>query len=238
MPAILVTGASRGIGLGLCRVYAQGGWHIFACCRNPDGAEELRQLQDAHGGGFEVLHLDVEDQHSVVALKHRLLGHPIDVLLHSAGYYGVKGIDEADGFGRFGESDFTDWIRIFTVNVIGVMRVCEALVENVAASDQRKIVALTSSAGSIGANVGGNQYGYRASKAGLNSIIKSMAVNLADRGIATLTVHPGLVKTDMGGRFGTIDVDTSARGIIDRINTLSPESSGRFLRYDGEQIPW
>jgi NAD(P)-dependent dehydrogenase (short-subunit alcohol dehydrogenase family) len=195
-------------------------------------------LQQAYGDSVEILPLDVEDQHSVMALKHRLPVDPIDVLLHSAGYYGARGIDEADGFGRFGESDFVDWTRIFSVNVIGVMRVCEALVENIAESDQRKIVALTSSAGSMGANVGGNQYGYRASKAGLNSIIRSMAINLADRGIATLAVHPGLVKTDMGGRFGTIDIETSAAGIMGRIDALSLSNSGKFLRYDGEQIPW
>ena len=234
MPTVLVTGASRGLGLELVRQYAADGWSVIACARNPARVTEL----GAAGVTVETLDLDHTD--SIAALAARLAGRPIDVLLNAAGTMG-RGSFAAEGlaFGHFGTCDPADWLEVYRVNVIAPMQMAEALVDNVARSAQRKIVSLTSVIGSIGGNTVGSLYKYRASKAALNAVMRSMAIDLAaSHGIVAVPLHPGWVRTDMGGPRAPLDAPTSVRGIRAVIAGLTPERAGRNWAYDGSELPW
>lgn len=238
MPTVLITGANRGLGLGLAQRYAGYGWRVFACCRNPDAADELSALA-SHSAGAVTLHVADTDQPATIsALQSGLKGQPLDVLLIVAGYYGKTIMTEPGGMQEFGTSDFEDWEKILRVNVIGPMRMAEALVENVAAGDQKKLVILSSAIGSISKNSIGQMYPYRASKAAVNAIVKSMSIDLAPRGITTIPLHPGWVRTDMGGPQADLDTETSVMGMKAVIDGLTPSDNGRFLDYTGKELPW
>lgn len=240
MPTVLVTGASRGLGLELVRQYAADGWEVLACARQPEGATELVALAAQGKGRIERHVLDLDDLATIDALAARLEGRPIDVLLNSAGTMGrgsfaTQGID----FGRFGSSDFDDWATVLRVNVMGPMKMAEAFVEHVAASRQKKIVALSSVIGSIASNRIGSLYAYRASKAALNAVMRSLSIDLQkSHGIHVAPIHPGWVRTDMGGPRADIDAPASVAGIRKVIDALDAERAGRFWMYDGTELPW
>lgn len=240
MPTVLVTGAARGLGLELARQYAADGWEVLACVRDAARATALAELAAGSPGRIEILPLDLERHDSIDALAARLAGHPIDVLLNSAGIMG-KGNFGAEGlaFGRFGSSDFDDWAQVLRVNVMGPMKMAEAFVRHVAASQQKKIVALSSIVGSIARNRAGSLYAYRASKSALNAVMRSLAIDLQkSHGILAAPIHPGWVQTDMGGARADIDAATSVRGIRAVIAALDADRAGRFWMYDGSELPW
>lgn len=240
MPTILVTGASRGLGLECVRQYVADGWQVLACVRNPSNATELQALATASPALVRVLTLDVEDHAAIDRLADDLKGVAIDVLLNSAGTMG-SGSFAKDGlaFGSFGTSDFADWEKVFRLNVIGPMKMSEAFVAHVARSQQKKIVTLTSMLGSVAINRLGGLYAYRASKAAVNAIMKSMAIDLAkSHGIAATALHPGWVRTDLGGPRADIDAPESVAGMRKVIAGLTLETAGRFWVYDGSELPW
>jgi NAD(P)-dependent dehydrogenase (short-subunit alcohol dehydrogenase family) len=227
MPTVLITGANRGLGLEFARQYAADGWRVIACARQAD-APALRQLA-ATGGSVSTHALDVSDFAAIDALAAELSGTPIDVLLNVAGVMGSKG---------FGATDYAEWSRVLTVNVLAPMKMAEAFVEHVAASEHKKIVTLTSRMGSIGDNTSGGYYAYRSSKAAANAVMKSLALDLAGRGIIAVPIHPGWVRTDMGGPSAPLATPDSAVGMRRVIAGLTAADSGRFLQYEGREIPW
>lgn len=231
MPSILITGANRGIGLTFVKQYAAHGWRIFACCRNVDDAAALNVVAAAAGENVTVHPLDVTDAASVAALADALPNDAIDVLLNSAGAYLDKGVG-------FGGSDFGAWEQTFRVNTLGPMRMAEAFVEHVARSERKQMVCISSKMGSQADNTSGGAYAYRASKAALNAVVRSLAADLGDRGITAVVFHPGWVSTDMGGEAAPVTPATSVHGMRQAIEGLSPADSGRFLNYDGAEIPW
>ncbi len=240
MPSVLVTGAGRGLGLEFVRQYAAEGWDVVACLRNPSAAAQLQSLVVDFPGRIEVHALDVADFAAIDALAAKLDGRAVDVLLNVAGTMG-KGNFAKQGllpFG-FGKSDYTEWEQIFRINAFAPMKMAEAFIGHVSRSVQRKIVSLTTVLASIGQNNLGGMYSYRASKAALNAIMRSMAIDLARRhGIAATTMHPGWARTDMGGPRGEIDAATSVRGMRAVIEELTLDRAGRFWMYDGTEIPW
>lgn len=243
MPTVLVTGASRGLGLELVRQYAADGWEVIACVRDPARATGLAALAAASApaaGRVGVEPVDLVDTGSIAALAARLGGRPIDVLLNAAGTMGRGSFaEEGLPFGRFGACEPDDWLEVYRVNVIAPMQMAEALVGNVASSAQKKIVSLTSVIGSIGGNTMGSLYKYRASKAALNAVMRSMAIDLAaSHGIVAVPLHPGWVRTDMGGPRAPLDAVTSVRGMREVIAGLTAEKAGRFWAYDGSELPW
>ncbi|MBM3513954.1 MAG: SDR family oxidoreductase [Alphaproteobacteria bacterium] len=242
MPALLITGANRGLGLGLLKLYAAEGWRVLAVCRDPARATELSAVASASNGRVTLHRADMEDIASIDALGATLKGVAIDVLVNMASYYGKAIMTEPGGLQEFGASDYADWRKIHAVNVLAVMRLCEVLVENVAASQRKVIVNLSSIAGSIGTikagGMGGRLYAYRASKAALNMITRAMAEDLRPRGITVVPLHPGWVKTDMGGPKADLDVATSTAGMKKVIDGLTLEKSGRYWVYDGSNMPW
>lgn len=240
MPTVMITGASRGLGLELTRQYALAGWRIFACVRAPKAASALQQLAVAHPTEIDIRTLDVEDHASVDRLARDLAGISIDVLINSAGTMGRRSFaEEGAQFGRFGDSDYDDWMQVFRLNVLGPMKVAEAFIEHVARSEQRKLVTLSSILGSIEKNTIGGLYAYRASKAAVNAIMRSMAIDLArSHGIIATALHPGWVRTDMGGPNADIDAVTSATGMRRVIDGLDASKAGRYWVYDGSELPW
>lgn len=244
MPTVLVTGAGRGLGLEFARQYAADGWQVIATVREPARAAELAALAAAPGARIRIETMDVTDHASIDALARRLEADsaplPIDVLINSAGTMGAGSFAQSGvAFGRFGSSDFADWEHVFRVNVIGPMKMAEALVAHVAASEQRRIVALSSIIGSIAKNQIGGLYAYRATKAGLNAVMRSLAIDLGRKhGIRAAPIHPGWVRTDMGGPRADLDVQTSVAGMRRVIDTLDAERAGRFWMYDGSELPW
>jgi NAD(P)-dependent dehydrogenase (short-subunit alcohol dehydrogenase family) len=227
MPTVLITGANRGLGLEFARQYAADGWRVIACARRADtpalqALVAAEPLVSAHA-------LDVTDQAAVDRLAAALSGTPIDVLLNVAGVMGSK---------RFGATDYAEWAQVLAVNVLAPMKMAEAFVEHVAASEEKKIVTLTSRMGSIGDNSSGGYYAYRSAKAAANAVMKSLALDLAGRGIIAVPIHPGWVRTDMGGSSAPLEAPDSVAGMRKVIAGLTPADSGKFLQYEGKELAW
>lgn len=231
MPTVLVTGANRGLGLEFARQYAAEGWQVLAACRAPDAAADLQALAAASGERIRVLGMNVTDTASVRTAAAALKGEAIDLLLNNAGVGGPPGQ-------QLGNLDYAAWARVLDTNTLGPMRVVEAFLENVAKGNRKQIVTITSAMGSIEDNASGGRYAYRSSKAAVNMVMKSLAIDLAPRGITCLMVHPGWVRTDMGGPGGKITPAESVRALRSLIESIKPEDSGKFLNYDGKPYPW
>ncbi|MBT4934167.1 MAG: SDR family oxidoreductase [Rhodospirillaceae bacterium] len=227
MPTVLITGANRGMGLEYARQYAADGWRVLATCRDPGAAKELAALD----GDVEIYALDVTDHGQVQSLAKTLRKETIDLLLNNAGVYGPRP-------SKLGGIDYDAWQDIMWINVMAPLKVCECFRSHVADSDLKKIAIMSSKMGSMGDNNSGASYVYRSSKAALNAAMKSLAVDLAPRGISVVILHPGWVRTDMGGPSGLIDAPESVSGLRQVIDHLSLETTGRFYNYDGSEIPW
>jgi NAD(P)-dependent dehydrogenase (short-subunit alcohol dehydrogenase family) len=228
MTKILVTGANRGIGLELVRQYAADGASVIACCRNTAEAKELHAL--AKTGKVRVMALDVCDAASAAGLAQALRGEAIDILINNAGVFGPE---EQSAL----ESDYDGFAHTFRVNSIGPLIVSQALKGNLMAGHDRKLAVLTSKMGSISDSSTG-ALAYRASKAALNMIMHVLARDWAADGILIAILHPGWVKTDMGGPDALITPQESVRGLRARIAELTPETSGRYVDYRGKEIAW
>ncbi len=230
MPTVLITGANRGIGLALARGYAAEGWRVHAGCRNPDQAKDLKALRAEAGDRLAVHRLDVTDGPRVANLARELAKEAIDVLINNAGVSGPRG--------GFGEIDYDRWQPVFAVNAFAPLRVAERFVEQVARSERKVIVNISSKMGSIAANVSSDSIIYRASKAALNQVSKCLSVALAPRGITVILFHPGWVSTDMGGYEAPVTPEDSAAGIRAVIARATAADNGCFFNYDGEELPW
>ena len=219
MSVSLVTGASRGIGLELCRQLRRRGDVVIAVCRRASDA--LRSLDCRIVEGVEVT-----DDDSVARLAAGLRGERLDLLVNNAGVLSVETLEDLD---------FERMRRQFEVNALGPLRVTRALLPNLGPGS--KVVIVTSRMGSIADNGSGGYYGYRMSKAAVNMAGASLARDLAGRGITVLLLHPGMVATEMTGGHG-IPVAESAQNLIERIGQLGPGASGSFHHANGEPLPW
>jgi NAD(P)-dependent dehydrogenase (short-subunit alcohol dehydrogenase family) len=240
MPTLLVTGANRGLGLEFVRQYAADGWRVVACARQPATATELAALA-ARQPGVEVHALDVGDAGAIGALAAKLAGTAIDVLLNNAGLFGPKPGADDDPRQLLGHLDPAVLEELFRVNAVAPLRIAEAFVEHVAASEQKKIATISSSIGSIGQTRGrseGGLYAYRMSKAAVNMAMAALAGDLAPRGIAVGVYCPGWVRTRMGGPRAPLTPEASVAGLRARIASLDAATSGRFLLHDGTPLPW
>ena len=230
MPHALITGANRGIGLEHARQLLERGWTITAGVRDPEGADDLKAL-DPGDGRLRVEAYDASDLGAAEALKAKVSG-PIDILFANAGVMGPK---TQDDYTTAASEDFLDVVR---VNAVAPLALAAAFADQVAES-QIKVIALQSSRmGSIADNDSGGRYVYRASKAALNAVGKSLSIDLKDKGVVVLILHPGWVRTDMGGPNGLITVQESVEGELDLIARANPAMSGRFFHVSGEDLPW
>ena len=227
MTTVLVTGANRGLGLEFVRQYAARGADVIATCRDPVAATELQALA---GPRVSVLPLDVNDPAQAQGLAASLQGRAIDVFVCNAGINSPPAAIDAvneDGF-----------LAVMRTNVMAPMRLVGLLAENVARSEQKTILFLGSRMGSMGANDRGGAYVYRASKAALHAVARSLSIDLAPRGIVCVLLHPGAAKTAMAGARGTVEVADSVAGMLAIADRPGPAVNGRFFNYTGEEIPW
>jgi len=236
MSTILITGANRGLGLEFVRQYAADGWEVLATSRQPEKSSELKQLAAQHSA--VALHrLDVTNKESVQDLAGKLHGKPLDVLLHSSGIYPREGQ-------QIGDIDYDGWREALETNLLGVMRVTEALLENVAASPRKQIAAISTALSSLrGVQSGsvaqaGTSYQYRTSKTALNMALSILAKELQPRGISVVLLCPGWVKTDMGGPHAPLSPQESIAGMRKVLSGNPMEISGKFLGHDGTLRPW
>ena len=230
MKTVLITGANRGIGLALTRLYLQDNWRVIATCREMHSAVELNKLKDEFNA-LQIFELDITDYQQLSKLSSDLISTKIDVLLSNAGIYGPKGY-------QFGECDVQAWRSVLEANVIAPTKLAEAFYPHLLNGDLKIIAALSSKVGSHTENTKGGGYIYRSSKAALNSVVKSLSNDLSNKGIKTVALHPGWVKTNMGGPNALINPEESAQGLKQVIESLKDEHSGGFYNYLGEQIPW
>ncbi len=223
MSTVLITGAARGLGLEFVKQYAAKGWKVHACARSPESLKEV-------AGDIHLHKLEVTDYAAVKALASELKGEAIDVLVCNAGVSG----SEAGDLGRI---DPKVWRNTFEVNALAPLMMAEAFVEQVAASKDRKLIAISSRLGSITHNDGA-RYAYRASKTALNMEWQSLSKDTAAKGLICVVLHPGWVQTDMGGKAATLTIAQSVPSMVKVIDGLKPADNGRFLNYDGTELPW
>ncbi|HEU4427711.1 MAG TPA: SDR family oxidoreductase [Myxococcota bacterium] len=223
---IVITGANRGIGLALAAELARAGKRVIGACRAPARARELAALE----GEVDVRELDVVDEPSVVRFAASLADDAVDVLVCNAGVGG--GSHQA-----LTDMDYRAWRETFEVNTIAPFRLATALLPNLRRSPRPRIVALSSQMASLQRKSGG-AYAYRSSKAALNKVMQVLSVDLEREGIVVCPVHPGWVRTDMGGAGAELSADASAQGLHALIESLGPEHSGRFWTWDGKEHPW
>jgi NAD(P)-dependent dehydrogenase (short-subunit alcohol dehydrogenase family) len=225
--SVLVTGASRGIGLEFVRQWLGRGAQVMAAARNPDQAADLLTLLDAHPQKLRLLQLDVADGSSIKQLANAVGNTMIDLLINNAGILNTETLDSLD---------FGSVLEQLQVNALGPLRVTHALLGNL--RDGAKVVNLTSRMGSIEDNNSGGYYGYRMSKAALNMATRNLAVDLKGRGMIVVAIHPGMVQTDMTRGFGMVTPEASVSSMNQFIDQLTPEQSGHLWHYQGTQIPW
>lgn len=228
----VVTGANRGIGLELVRQLRDRGDDVEACVRSPQQAHELQALAGAH---VRIHQLDVRDASSVRALASSLGDAAIDIVFNVAGVYGGPGQSIRQMAEQLELGDVAD---TYDINAIGPLRVAVALLPHVRRGTAKKLVHLTSGMGSIADNTSGGYYAYRMSKAALNMMSRSLAIDLRPEGITSVVINPGWVQTAMGGAGAPTPVADSVRGILREVDRATLADSGEFLNWRGNRYAW
>jgi NAD(P)-dependent dehydrogenase (short-subunit alcohol dehydrogenase family) len=229
MRTVLISGANRGLGLELARQYLADGERVIAGVRDPQKAQELKALEGQDR--LSIHPLDVADGASVDAFRRTVGDQPIDILIANAGVYGGQRQH------RLGEIDWDEWAKILATNTLGAVRLADAFVGNVAAGRDRKMLAVTSQMGST-ADSSGGYLAYRSSKAALNNAWHNLALMLKERGIICIPVNPGWVKTDMGGPNAPLTPQQAMSSLRAHIDRWTLADSGRYLSWDGKELPW
>ncbi|MEZ5551216.1 MAG: SDR family oxidoreductase [Pseudomonadales bacterium] len=230
MTTVLITGANRGIGLEMTREYAARGDRVLACCRDSRAARDLAAI--AAGSDVRVCEVQVSDGASVARLAASLDGEVIDLLINNAGTIGPEQADQTAT-----RMDFEGWREAFEVNTMAPVRVMQALLPNLKASGKGRVATITSQLGSLALDMPMG-YAYCSSKAALNKFMKLAAQDLRTEGIAVCVIHPGWVRTDMGGPNAQLTPRESATGIVDVLDRFSLANTGSFWKWDGEPHPW
>jgi NAD(P)-dependent dehydrogenase (short-subunit alcohol dehydrogenase family) len=221
---ILISGAGRGLGFELARQYAEDGWRVIGTVRDAAARKRLEKL------GVEATIADVTRLDQVRQVAKKLQGVALDVLFCNAGITGKRGM-------ALGSFDYASWEEVLRVNLLGAAALAEALIDHVAASERKVIAMMSSRLGSI-TESSGMTLPYATSKAALNMLVKGLAATLAPKGVVTVALSPGWVRTDMGGAGAPLASETSVAGLRKVIAGLTPADSGKFFSYDGSAIPW
>jgi NAD(P)-dependent dehydrogenase (short-subunit alcohol dehydrogenase family) len=232
MPSILITGSNRGLGLEWARQYLDVGWRVYATCRSPDQAVDLHQLQHAYNS-LSIHQLDVTHPDQIQRVKQELVSTKLDLLINNAGMY-----HERWGKDKLDHIDYEAWEETFRVNTLGAIRMTEALRANLSQGEKRLVVSITSHMGSIADITSANDYAYRSSKAALNAVMKGLVYELAKEGIGILLLHPGWVRTRMGGSSAPFSAKESVSNMRKLVDDFGEEDNGKFYRHDGVVMPW
>ncbi|MGA1741325.1 MAG: SDR family oxidoreductase [Pseudohongiellaceae bacterium] len=230
MSTILITGANRGIGLELVRQYLEAGNRVYACCRQPDSASDLASLASNSKGNLSIHQMDVSDEQSIKACAKALACTAIDVLINNAGIMGGE-------HQSFGNASLDDWLHTIEVNTIGPFRVAESFKPHLEAAEAPKLITISSQVGASTFTMPGI-YAYASSKAAVNKVMQTLASEWQTTGICVGLMHPGWVKTDMGGAEADITPQESAEGIRRVIEKMTFKDSGKFFKWNGDIHPW
>ena len=222
MPTVLITGANRGLGLEFVRQYQADCWRVLATVR------DAAKGRAAAGAGAEVHLLDMTDGPAMAAFAGRLDGIAIDLLVCNAGYYGDRQ--------SLGEIDGEDFMRVMRINALGPLLLVEALRPRLAKG--ATIAVVSSKMGSMAETTSGGSYAYRASKAAVNMVVKTLSVDLKAQGVTVVALSPGWVRTDMGGPSAPLAPPEAVAGMRRVLAGLTPADTGAFRHYDGRPVPW
>jgi NAD(P)-dependent dehydrogenase (short-subunit alcohol dehydrogenase family) len=238
---ILITGASRGLGLEFVRQYTARGERVFAGARRPIKADALQALQAKNPHTVTMVPLDVADEPSIWKahqIVQRLTDH-LDLLINNAGIYSTdrKAADDPGASQTLGQLTQKDALQFFQINTVGPILIIQAFIDLLRKSKNAKIVSLTSGYGSVSSNEG-FPYHYAASKAALNMYTRSLAADLKADDMPAVVMSPGWVSTDMGGAGAPVTPSQSVEGMIKVIDKLQPSDTSRFLTWQGGENPW
>lgn len=227
---ILITGASRGLGLEFTRQFAEEGWHVIATCRNPHNAVILKSLQQENKK-IDIYPLDVVDDNAITVLAEHLRSRPIDILLNNAGIIGPSGA-------HFGHVETNSWQYVFSVNTIAPLMMAQAFISHLLQGKKKIIACMSSTMASFAENTEGGRYPYRTSKVALNMIVKSMSIDLKEKNVISVALSPGWTSTDMGGEEAPMTPALSVSYLKKLMTNLTLKHSGKFLSFDGQELPW
>ena len=236
MPTVLVTGANRGLGYEHVKQYAQKGWKVIACARNPKKATELENLKDKYDDNFIIEQLEVIDHPRIEELAEKYSNTSIDILINNAGTTGPIGVPGAMDYQKIDSMDYEIWRDILEVNLISPFKVATAFHDHIAQSEKKLLIMMSSDLGSIEQNTFGGFYSYRASKAALNIISKGMSVDWQD--LTVIALAPGWCKTYLGGEEAEIHPDESVENQQAMFEKIITSNSGMFLDRFGKEVPW
>ena len=225
MKNILITGANRGIGLKFAEILSANN-NIYATARDISNADDLKKFDNT-----ELLELDLLNKDSIKSFCSELKDIPLDMIINNAGIFQDEQMEETI-------LDPELWLDEIMINAIGPVVLSQKLKENIMSGNDKKIIFISSQMGSIDDNYSGGYYFYRTSKSALNSAAKSLSIDWKADGISVLMLHPGWVRTDMGGSNAKLDIDTSVRKMLDVINSLDMSKTGAFLNYEGKKLEW
>mmetsp|Transcript_31831 Transcript_31831/g.51508 ORF Transcript_31831/g.51508 Transcript_31831/m.51508 type:complete len:255 (+) Transcript_31831:71-835(+) len=242
----LVTGANRGIGLEYVKQFLQrDGYSVVACCRNPDSAKDLKELQEKNKGRVTILKLEYVNDEDVANVAKALKDKPIDLLVLNAGIMGETTADSHPvnkifTFRMIGNLTRDDFLNVYNVNVVGPMLLVQALYDNVKASTRKQIVAVTSGAGSISDCGSNSATAYRCSKAALNMAFQNIAKRSEkDKDdVHALLLNPGWVQTGLGGKHATKTPEESVTQQMTIVDDYKNKTNGGFYNYNGNVFPW
>jgi NAD(P)-dependent dehydrogenase (short-subunit alcohol dehydrogenase family) len=231
MQTVLITGANRGLGLEHCRQFLMRGKQVIALARVPNEAAELDALLVQFPSQLKIYRYDALDLSAPERIKQQLDDQPIDLMLANAG---------ANGAQRqvFGSVQVESMLQLVQINAIAPLKLAEALIDNVAASERKQIAFQSSLMGSIGDNASGSHYAYRVAKAALNMIVKTIANDVRSRGVIAVALHPGWVRTRMGGEHAPVALADSVTGQQRQFDAFTLADSGGFFNFDGQALPW
>jgi NAD(P)-dependent dehydrogenase (short-subunit alcohol dehydrogenase family) len=235
MPTVFITGANRGLGLEFSRQYSSEGWEVIASCREPNLTHELKSIQ----GNIKICQMDINDLTQIKKVSLEYHNYPIDILINNAAEHGPN-----DSTATFGNLNTAEWLNVFLSNSISPLKVTEAFFENIKMSSQKKIVFISSRAGSVSErgklphHRRGGSYIYRSSKAALNAATQSLAFDLESQEICVIVLHPGFVQTGMSEDDAKLDASISIAGIRKIISESTRKDNSLFRTYEGEPISW
>ncbi len=231
MKKILVTGANRGLGLGLVKKFLRNNEKVICTTRNISKSKELILCKEKYNDNLEICELDLLDKDSPNILSNFLGDETIDLFINNAGVIGHSAQ-------HFKSVSLNHWLEVLKVNLIAPLLITQSIIKNIEKSSERKIYFISSKVGSIEDNKSGGMYIYRSSKTALNQVVKSLSIDLKPLGISVISLHPGWVRTEMGGPNALISVEESVNGMVDVISNTSIINSGQFINYDGTRLPW
>ena len=231
MKKILVTGANRGLGLGLVKKFLKNNEKVICTTRNISKSKELILCKEKYNDNLEICELDLLDKDSPNILSNFLGDETIDLFINNAGVIGHSAQ-------HFKSVSLNHWLEVLKINLIAPLLITQSIIKNIEKSSERKIYFISSKVGSIEDNKSGGMYIYRSSKTALNQVVKSLSIDLKPLGISVISLHPGWVRTEMGGPNALISVEESVNGMVGVISKTSIINSGQFINYDGTRLPW